>query len=565
MAKTLNTRLQLKYDTFENWSTNNPVLLSGEVAIATVPAASGDVKQAPAVLMKVGDGTNKYNDLKFVSGLAANVSSWALAASKPTYTAAEIDGLSNYINNEIKDTNTTYQIVKVSDYSYKLQSKELGGEWADVTDGTITIPKYDDSAVKSDISALQTLVGSTAVATQISTAIAALNLANTYDAKGAAASALTEAKAYTDTLANGAVKTNTTAINAIKDGTTLDSFADVEAELANKDEKGAAAGALAEAKKYADGKDAAIAAAKAAGDNAKTAVDTLSGKVGEVAEGKTVVQMIEEAKTAATYDDTQVKKDIAANKAAIATVTNDYLKSTDKTELQGNIDTVSGKVTTLVGDDADKSVRTIANEELAKQLIPEGANEKMDTLKEIADWIQKHPGDAAAMNTAIGKAQSDADKAQSDVDAVAERVTTAEGTITTLQGASHTHANKALLDTYTQTETDLADAVAKKHSHANAAVLDGITSTKVSNWDAAKTGMDSLTAKVGTVTEGKTVVQMIEEAKTAATYDDTQVKKDIAANKTAISGVSTRVGSLETNAVLDGDTVILNCGTSVIA
>ena len=59
------------------------------------------------------------------------------------------------------------------------------------------------------------------------------------------------------------------------------------------------------------------------------------------------------------------------------------------------------QVTTLIGDDANKSVRTIANEELAKQLIAEGAAESLDTLKEIADWIQSHPGDAAAMNKAI--------------------------------------------------------------------------------------------------------------------------------------------------------------------
>ena len=32
-------------------------------------------------------------------------------------------------------------------------------------------------------------------------------------------------------------------------------------------------------------------------------------------------------------------------------------------------------------------------------------------------------------------------------------------------GQAHTHGNKALLDTYTQTEANLADAVAKKHSH----------------------------------------------------------------------------------------------------
>lgn len=74
--------------------------------------------------------------------------------------------------------------------------------------------------------------------------------------------------------------------------------------------------------------------------------------------------------------------------------------------IRTDVDAVEGKVTTLVGDDANKSVRTIANEELVKQLIPENASESMDTLKEIADWIQKHPEDASAMNTKISGVQS---------------------------------------------------------------------------------------------------------------------------------------------------------------
>ena len=48
----------------------------------------------------------------------------------------------------------------------------------------------------------------------------------------------------------------------------------------------------------------------------------------------------------------------------------------------------------------------------------------------------------------------------------------------------HTHANKDLLDSYTQTEADLANAVAKVHEHGNKSVLDGITSAKVTSWDA---------------------------------------------------------------------------------
>lgn len=65
------------------------------------------------------------------------------------------------------------------------------------------------------------------------------------------------------------------------------------------------------------------------------------------------------------------------------------------------LSTEAGKITTLIGSDTGKSVRTIANEELAAQLIPENANEALDTLQEIAAWIQQHPEDAAAMNQAI--------------------------------------------------------------------------------------------------------------------------------------------------------------------
>lgn len=100
--------------------------------------------------------------------------------------------------------------------------------------------------------------------------------------------------------------------------------------------------------------------------------DALAGKVGDVAEGKTVVSMIADAQAAATYDDTAL----------------------------------AGRVTTLEGNDAGKSVRTIANEELAKQLVADDAKESLDTLAEIAAWIQSHPDDASAMNEAITALQN---------------------------------------------------------------------------------------------------------------------------------------------------------------
>lgn len=132
-TKTFNTRIQNKIDTFENWTTNNPVLLAGEVAIVTVPADSGAVEQEPATLLKVGNGTSQFNDLPWVSGLAANVFNWALQATKPTYQATEIQGLDDYISGKVEDTNTTYQIIASGTNGIKLQSKEIGEEdWTDV-------------------------------------------------------------------------------------------------------------------------------------------------------------------------------------------------------------------------------------------------------------------------------------------------------------------------------------------------------------------------------------------------------------------------------------------------
>lgn len=69
--------------------------------------------------------------------------------------------------------------------------------------------------------------------------------------------------------------------------------------------------------------------------------------------------------------------------------------------VENDLSGVSGKVVTLIGNDSGKSVRTIANEELVAQLIPSAPKESLDTLQEIAAWIQSHPDDASAMNSKI--------------------------------------------------------------------------------------------------------------------------------------------------------------------
>lgn len=107
VEKILNTRIQFKYDSYENWKINNPVLKRGEVAITTVSSNQDGVINAPSLLMKVGDGVKHYNDLQFLSGNAADVAPWAKATEKPIYTASEIAGLAD-IKSELigEDTDT---------------------------------------------------------------------------------------------------------------------------------------------------------------------------------------------------------------------------------------------------------------------------------------------------------------------------------------------------------------------------------------------------------------------------------------------------------------------------
>lgn len=77
--------------------------------------------------------------------------------------------------------------------------------------------------------------------------------------------------------------------------------------------------------------------------------------------------------------------------------------ATNGTLAVNGVDVAVKGLAALIGSDTGKSVRAIANEELAAQLIPEGAQESLNTLTEIAQWIQSHPDDAATMNAAIAK------------------------------------------------------------------------------------------------------------------------------------------------------------------
>lgn len=384
--KQFNVRIQNKYSEYTQWYDANPVLLAGEPSFVVVPAETGAVSQEPAVLIKVGDGTTKWRDLPWVSATAADIADWAKAAVKPEYTANEIVGLTDYIAGQIQDTNTKYKLEQDATDAHILilSSQELGGDWAEVARITTADTVYDDSALQERLAAVEGLVGTTPVGSQIDAMIAALDLENTYEQKGAAEQALTDAKAY------------------------------------------------------ADGKDEAIATAKKAGDDAAAAVEALSGDLSprvEALEGtvgdesKGLVKDVANLKTAVGDSESGLVADVAALQKTVGNSESGLVKdladvkatadgaaakaaenaaallnkaeASDLEALEGRVEVVEGELETLVGEDTGKSIRAIAAEELAAKLIAADAQESLDTLEEIAAWIQSHPDDAAEMNAAI--------------------------------------------------------------------------------------------------------------------------------------------------------------------
>ena len=247
------------------------------------------------------------------------------------------------------------------------------------------------------------------------------------DTEGSIAKALADAKSYTDTeigkldadITSAAVEAGKGIQVQVVEADGKITNVNVTGNFDNKyDASGAAATVDGKLESYKTSNDAAVAAAKKAGDDAQADVDALEAKVGTVAEGKTVVGLIDEAKQAAieaaTYDDTQVKADIAANAAAIAkkadsttvsaidgrvaTIEGDYLKAADKTALEGKITENKNAIAVLNGSGEGSVSKQVAD---AVAGIVADAPEAYDTLKEISDWISSHAESAATMNSQI--------------------------------------------------------------------------------------------------------------------------------------------------------------------
>ena len=283
--KILNTRILLKYDTYANWSTNNPILKSGEMAIATIAsndnnATATGFTNLPNVVLKVGDGTSHYNDLKFVSALAADVHGWAKAASKPEYGYNEITGLEQFIkdtaNAEIKDTDTQYNLVATDadNYKFELRSKEKSAvEWTKVAD-------LDLSGIINRIAALEAkFVGMTeaTVAAHVQAKIEGLDMAAAIEAgEGEIVYYVNEADGVVEAKTRALVAADIPTIEQSQVNGLPKALEDINTAIGN-----AQSGALQDAKDYSDAQ-------------LKSKVESLDYDGGEFGEHKFVTKVTEE-------------------------------------------------------------------------------------------------------------------------------------------------------------------------------------------------------------------------------------------------------------------------------
>lgn len=470
-------------------------------------------------------------------------------------TAADVDGKISDKVGTLTYNDTTYDTVKAY-----VDAKTSGI----ATDAALSDLTTRVTTAEGEIDALQTAIGEGG---SVTVAIADAKKAGTAAAAAAAAAQATadtkttmaevEAKNYaTKTEAQGYANAKDTAISTAQ--------AAADAAQAGVDALEAKVGTVPEDKTVVEMISDAQAAATYDDTALKGRVSTIEGDYLKTADKTELSNAISDMDTAYKAADTALSNRVKA-------IEDDYLKAADKTELANSIADVKSDVDTFlaaadIGGVAVDTLKEIqdyissdgtAAAEMTSKIgalettvgkAADGENEATGLVKSVAD-------NAAAIATEKSRAEGvEANLAQADADNLAAAKKYADDAITALkigdyakqsdldthtgdttihitaderskwnaaEGKAHTHINKALLDTYTQTEENLADAVAKKHSHTNAAELNKIADGDVAKWNAAQANAEATAAtalsSAKTDLEGKiTAAQTAAEGKVTA-------------------------------------------------
>lgn len=443
-------------------------------------------------------------------------------------TAADVDGKISDKVGTLTYNDTTYDTVKAY-----VDAKTSGI----ATDAALSNLTTRVTTAEGDIDTLQAAIGEGG---SVTVAIADAKKAGTDAATAAAAAQATaDTKTTMDEVEakNYATKTDAQGYANAKDAAISTAKAAADAAQADVDALETKVGTVPENKTVVQMIADAQAAATYDDSALKNRVSTIEGDYLKAADKTALSNTISGIDTAYKAADTALSNRVKA-------IEDDYLNGADKTELATSIADVKSDVDTFlasanIGGEAIDTLKEIqdyissdgtAAAEMTKKIgalettvgkAAEGENPATGLVKGVAD-------NAAAIAAEKSRAEGiEANLAQADTDNLAAAKKYADDAITDLkigdyakksaldahtgdttvhitaaerskwnaaEGKAHTHSNKALLDTYTQTEENLADAVAKKHSHANAAELDKIQDGDVAKWNAAQDNAEATAA-----------------------------------------------------------------------
>ena len=314
-------------------------------------------------------------------------------------------------------------------------------------------------------------------------------------------------------------------------------------------------------------------------DQLKNLQEIIGQKYSDGSDGESIVDRLDDLETALGMGNTgegSISSRVGALETSMETVLGD--KDTvgsiaeakaqadkgvsDAAAAQGTANDALNKVNKLIGEDANKTAREIAAEEIAAQLIPEAAKESLNTLEEIAAWIQSHPDDASAMNADIldvrkevygtedGKVSADG-KSRIDVlvEGLAAEIGTRESEISRVEalitGAGTGSVSEQIGAAKTElkgTADDKADAEtiagAKKYAEEKAGAAesnakgyaDGLNNALAGRVTAVEGKLEGIDSVSGAIADAKDAA--IEAAGTAADEKDNAVKSALIGKST---------------------------------
>lgn len=508
--------------------------------------ANGAVKANTEAIAKLnGDAETEGSVAKAVAGVQANVDAEAArakAAEEANAAAAkkaqdEVDALELVVQN-------------IQENAY--DDTEIRGLITDLTNN-----KADKTQVATDIAA----------AVKVETDARVEAVKGVQDAvDGLSGTHATDKKALEDAIALKADQTALDAVSAVANAAVKQADYDVKVK-ALEDEDVRIAGLVSAEETRAKGVEQGL----------QTQINTIMNNPDAEGAINSINEFTQYVKDHGTIAE-GFRTDIDKNKDDIAAMDTAY-KAADNA-LSGRLDTLEAiDHEAYVG--ADTALENKLNGEIAKKVDKTAYDEKVAALEGADSALS---GRLDAVETALGTGEGSV--ADQIADAKAEAIETAaedaankdvvvlseaqgytntevakdRARLDALEAIDHEHANKELLDTYTQTEANLADAVAKKHEHANAAELAKVADGDVAKWNAAEGNSKSYTdAEVAKDRARLDAVEAKASANesavaTKAEQDDLDAAVErIAANELAIAANASAIAAFQPIATTDID------------